>query len=313
MQANLEWFRTFKSIYETGTLSGAAKQLYVSQPGVGLHLNALETYTGYTLFERTSRKMVPTERGHLLYQQLQHSLHILEEIEGRFRRKSGADRPTVSIGMCVESFQQALEKHIPSLDFNLIMQFGENEKLTELLENGGIDLVLATQTKSSSNLEYEPFASEKLMIVCGRNTDLSTWEALDTGNKSLLLHWFQQQIWYNTASDMRLLNQFWKANFGLLPEFVPNYIVPNKFSIIRCLSAGEGLAVLPDFICREALASGELKVLWEGYVAVENTMYFGKRRNSINEEQIKFLQEKLHLAFASTDPHRQTHHLQGEL
>lgn len=29
--------------------------------------------------------------------------------------------------------------------------------------------------------------------------------------------------------------------------FVPNFIVPNKFSIIRCLTAGEGLAVLPDF------------------------------------------------------------------
>ena len=47
MQANLEWFRTFKSIYETGTMSGAAKQLFASQPGVGLHLNALEAYTGF--------------------------------------------------------------------------------------------------------------------------------------------------------------------------------------------------------------------------------------------------------------------------
>lgn len=86
MQTNFEWFRTFKAIYETETMSGAAKQLFVSQPGVGLHLNALEAYTGYPLFERTGRKMIPTERGHLLYEQLQNSLETLEDIESRFQK-----------------------------------------------------------------------------------------------------------------------------------------------------------------------------------------------------------------------------------
>ena len=28
MQSNFEWFRTFKAIYETGTLSAAAQQLF---------------------------------------------------------------------------------------------------------------------------------------------------------------------------------------------------------------------------------------------------------------------------------------------
>lgn len=293
MNANLEWFRTFKAIYETGTLSGAAKQLFVSQPGVGVHLNSLETYTGYPLFERKARKMVPTERGHLLYQQMQHSLNVLEEIQGRFRRKSGVDRPTVSVGMCVETFQQALEKHIPDLDFNLIMQFGESEKLNELLETGGTDLILTSKPKVDSNLEYEAFTTETLMVVCGKNTDLSQWNSIDFDDKELMRKWFQQQIWYNTASDMKLLNQFWEVNFGIIPDFVPNFIVPNKFSIIRCLSAGKGLAVLPDFICNEALVSGDIKVLWKGFKAVKNTIYFGRRKNSLYAEQIKFLQERL--------------------
>ncbi|MGF7025609.1 MULTISPECIES: LysR family transcriptional regulator [Sphingobacterium] len=298
MNANLEWFRTFKAIYESGTLSGAAKQLFVSQPGVGIHLNSLETYTGYPLFERKARKMVPTERGHLLYQQMQHSLNVLEEIQGRFRRKAGSDRPTVSVGMCVETFQQALEQHIPYIDFNLIMQFGENEKLTELLENGGADLILTTKPKEDNILEFEAFTTETLMVVCGKNTDLSGWETIDPNDSESLKNWFQQQIWYNTASDMKLLNQFWQENFGIMPEFVPNYIVPNKFSIIRCLSVGQGLAVLPDFICREAFAKSEVKVLWRGYNDVQNTMYFGQRKNSLYSDQIRFLKEKLNAEYA---------------
>lgn len=299
MQANLEWFRTFKAIYETGTLSGAAKHMFVSQPGVGLHLNALETYTGYALFERTARKMVPTERGHLLYQQMQQSLSVLEEIENRFRRKSGKDRPTVSVGMCVETFQQALEKHIPDMDFNLIIQFGESEKLIESLENGGVDLILTSRKKTQININYEPFTTERLVVAAGSKTDLSQWHQLDKTNKAELLQWFHEQLWYNTASDMKLLNQFWEENFALQPGFVPNYIVPNKFSIIRCLSAGKGLAVLPDYLCQEAFQAGQLTQLWQGFQTVENTLYFGKRKNTLNAEQIEQIESMLKSEFAA--------------
>jgi DNA-binding transcriptional LysR family regulator len=301
MNANLEWFRTFKVIYETGTLSGAAKQLFVSQPGVGIHLNSLEAYTGYPLFERKARKMVPTERGHLLYQQMQHSLNVLEDIQGRFRRKSGSDRPTVGVGMCVETFQQALEKHIPFLDFNLIMQFGESDKLAELLENGGTDVILTSKPKIDNNLVYEAFTTETLMVVCGKNTDLAGWESINPKEGDAMRNWFQEQIWYNTASDMKLLNQFWEVNFGIMPEFVPNYIVPNKFSIIRCLSLGRGLAVLPDFICNEAFEKDEIRILWRGFKDVKNTLYFGRRKKSLYKEQIDFLTQTLIAEYVKLD------------
>ena len=67
MKWNLEWLRTFKAIYETGTLTAAAQELFISQPGVSLHLNSLEAYTGYKLFERTAKKMTHNEKGKILY------------------------------------------------------------------------------------------------------------------------------------------------------------------------------------------------------------------------------------------------------
>ena len=75
----MEWFRTFRTVIETGTMSDAAREMNVSQPGVSLHLNALETYVGYPLFERSTRKMIPNERAKLLYQEIIHSLAKLEE------------------------------------------------------------------------------------------------------------------------------------------------------------------------------------------------------------------------------------------
>ncbi|PUZ24367.1 DNA-binding transcriptional regulator, LysR family [Chitinophaga costaii] len=290
MQANLEWFRTFRAIYETGTMSGAAKQLFVSQPGVGLHLNALEVYTGFPLFERTARKMIPTEKGKLLYQQMLNSLLCLEDIETRFQRKSGSDRATVSVGMCVETFQQALEKHIPSLDFNLIMQFGSNEQLVQSLESGSADLILTSSTSVGNGLVYAPYAIERLVLVAGRNTDIAGFQLQD---KESLKGWMKSQLWYSTAADMGVLNQFWEKNFGERPGFVPNYIVPNKFSIIRCLAEGNGLAVLPDFLCKEAMGNHKIIKIWDGYTPFENTLYFGKRKQSLLMNEIELIEKML--------------------
>jgi DNA-binding transcriptional LysR family regulator len=77
---NLEWYRTFKAIYKTGTLTGAAVELFISQPGVSLHLSSLENYVGYKLFNRTGRKMIPTERGKVLYNFIVNALSKLEGI-----------------------------------------------------------------------------------------------------------------------------------------------------------------------------------------------------------------------------------------
>lgn len=295
MQANLEWFRTFRAIYESGTMSGAAKQLYVSQPGVGLHLNALESYTGFPLFERTARKMIPTEKGQLLYQQMLNSLLCLEDIETRFQRKSGDERATVGVGMCVETFQQALEKHIPCLNFNLIMQFGDNKQLIQSLEHGSVDLILTTCVTNGNGLIYTPFTTERFILIAGRNTDTSQFQTLIKGNKNKveIKEWMKSQLWYSTAADMSILNLFWDNNFGERPGFVPNYIVPNKFSIIRCLSEGNGLAVLPDFLCKEAMDNHKILKIWDGYKSIKNTLYFGKRKQSLFMNEIELIEKML--------------------
>ena len=295
MQVSLEWFRTFKAIYETNTMSGAAKRLFVSQPGIGLHLNALEAYTGFPLFERTPRKMIPTEKGHLLYQQILPSIQCLEDIERRFQQKSGKERPTISVGMCVETFQHVLEKHIPHLGFNLIMQFGDNDQLLHTLEIGSVDLILTSNKSSDTNLVYTPFATEKFVLVAGKNTDLESFKALNVEDQESVKQWLKTQYWYSTASDMKVLNRFWETNFNERPDFLPNYIVPNKFSIIRCLSNDNGLAILPEFLCKDVLEAKEIIKIWEGYTPVENVLNFAKRKQSLYMEEVNQI-EKLLLA-----------------
>lgn len=291
MQWNLEWLRTFKAIYETGTLSAAAQQLFISQPGVSLHLNTLEAYTGYKLFDRSARKMVPTEKGKILYNFVLEPLKKLEAGEQHFHKRSQAERPTISVGMCFETFQYTLEEHIASLPFNLIIKFGEYPQMQQDLDNGLLDLIITPQKGNQQNLEYEPFSKERIVLIAGQKTRSQELEGfLAKGQLNEALQFLKQQLWYSTAADMEHLKNFWMRQFNEHPDFSPNYIVPNISSIIRCLSEGEGFSIVPDFLCREAIASGKIKLIWEGNNPLENSLYFGTRKKTMYQKELDQLE-----------------------
>lgn len=284
MKTDLEWFRTFKAVFETGTMSDAAKELSISQPGVSLHLNSLETYIGYPLFKRNTRKMIPNERAKILYQQVCNSLMKLEEVERNFSKKIKEGRSTLSVGMYSSLYRQFLEPYVPELNFNLIMHQGATENLVPLLAHGSVDLVVFNQKVPLRNIIYEPLGKTRFVLVAGAKTDISGFKDL-LEHKKKLRSWLHSQIWYNTA-DRELFNQFWSLNLGKTPDFSPNYILPDKYSIIRCLSNNQGLALIPEFLCHNAVACREIVRLWDGYHPLENTLFFGYRKNMFLMDEI---------------------------
>ena len=289
---NLEWFRTFKAIYETGTLTGAAELLYISQPGVSLHLSSLEAHVGHKLFDRSSRKMVSTERGKVLYNYIQEAVSKLEEAEQHFHKSTEKETATISIGMCFETFQFTLESYLPTLLFNVIIKFGDYPEMLKDLDNGILDLIITPQKGDYKNLVYKPFFKEKIIVVGGVNTATDELaQFLKDKDLAAIQHWLRQQTWYGTTGDMEHLRRFWHINFGKRPDFKPNYIVPNMSSIVRCLSTGNGIAVIPDFLSKKEINSGQIKVIWEGYNTIENTLYLGTRKKTIYAAELRQIEE----------------------
>nr|WP_199156972.1 LysR family transcriptional regulator [Pedobacter sp. ASV2] len=278
---NLEWYRSFKAIYKTGTLTGAAESLFISQPGVSLHLSSLESYVGYKLFERTGRRMLPTEKGKVLYNFVIEPLTKLEEAEKNFQKSTEKHTPTISVGMCFETFQITLEQYISTLPFNVIIRFGEYPEMLDQLDKGILDLIITPQKGSSPNIEHEAFSSETIVLVGGNETDEDAFKQIAAKKDvAQIEEWLKSQKWYGTTGDMEHLLRFWQLNFGKHPDFRPNYIVPNLNSIVRCLSGGSGLAIIPDFLCKREVENGQIKVIWEGTTKLKNTLYFGCRKKT---------------------------------
>lgn len=289
---NFEWLRTFKSVYETQSFTVAARNLFISQPGVSLHISSLEAYVGYTLFDRVGKKLVPTEKAQILYNFTVEPLLKLETAEQAFHKTTKTERPTISIGMCFETFQFTLEKYIPTFDFNVIIRFGLYEQMFSDLDKGLLDLIITPQKNNLRTLEFDPFSQEKIVLINGKSTETNILKKLLSQNKIKEAEdWLKQQIWYSTAADMEHLHRFWQANFNRHPDFKPNYIVPNICSIIRCLSIGEGFAIVPDFLCKNHLDEDKIEIAWDGINKIENTLYFGTRKKPRNLDEINQIKD----------------------
>ena len=59
--------RSFIAVYETGTLTEAARRLGTTQPSVGRHVRELEGSLGEALFVRLPGRLKPTESAHALH------------------------------------------------------------------------------------------------------------------------------------------------------------------------------------------------------------------------------------------------------
>lgn len=294
MHWNLEWIRTFKAIYETGTLSAAAQELFISQPGVSLHLNSLEAFIGYKLFDRSARKMVPTEKGKIFYNYIFDPLTKLEKGEQYFHKRAKEERVTISVGMCFEAFQYTLEEYISKFPFNFIIKFGDYNQMQQDLDNGLLDLIVTPRAGNQKNLKYEAFSKERIVLIAGSETDTTEIEQLIKENKTKeIASFLKNQLWYSVTNEMEHMKNFWQNQFGEHPDFSPNYIVPNISSIIRCLSNNNGYSIAPDFLCGEAIKDKKIKLIWEGNSIVENTLYFGTRKKTIYQNEIEKLETLL--------------------
>ena len=231
--------------------------------------------------------MIPTERGKVLFNAVAEPLAKLEDVEKNFQKSTEKLTPTISVGMCFETFQTTLEQYVSTLPFNLIISFGEYPEMLEQLDKGILDLIITPKKGVSPNIEHEAFSSEQIILVGGKDVDTESFlETAHTKGPEHIEEWLKQEKWYGTTGDMEHLFQFWIMNFGHKPNFRPNYIVPNLNSIIRCLKGGTGLAVVPDFLCKNEIDNGEIKLIWEGEKKLENTLYFGCRKKTNYQPEI---------------------------
>jgi DNA-binding transcriptional LysR family regulator len=77
MGADLELYRIFNAVVETGSFSGAAKKTFISQPAVSQAISKLENELGVHLLDRGPRGAALTKEGSVLYGYSETALRLI--------------------------------------------------------------------------------------------------------------------------------------------------------------------------------------------------------------------------------------------
>ncbi|MDH7479156.1 MAG: LysR family transcriptional regulator, partial [Syntrophomonadaceae bacterium] len=144
---NLNLLLTFVQVVEKRSLSAAARDLFLSQPAVSKHVQALEDLYGVQLLERVGYRIRPTETGEVLYRYAREVLRVLEELDDALTRTATGVRGRLAIGASTVPGNYILPSIIGRFKrvypmVQITLEIGDSEKMTNQLLEQRFDLVV---------------------------------------------------------------------------------------------------------------------------------------------------------------------------
>lgn len=282
---DFEWYRSFVTIYQTGTVSAAAQVRSMTQPGISQHLAALERALDAALFQRTPRQMIPTEAGQRLYTQVIASVEQLERLSTPSALRHEAASVELRIGVPREFFYVQGWKRLSAqamINYRLHLSFGQTLGLVKLLEDDKLDVVIATQRINRRALHYQPLQVEQFALVAPVDLLLPVGMRTDE-----VARWLEAQRWIAYAADLPIIRRYWQEVFNRRPTINPVLLAPDLLMILRAVSNGLGVSVLPTYLCEEALSQGAVQVLWQPENPPANQLYLTCRRERLGATEIQ--------------------------
>ena len=296
---NLEWYRTFKSVYKNGNFSLAAKELFISQPAVSQQIAMLEAHVGYTLFNRKSKGVVPTEYAKLLNNLIIDALDRLENVENGFRAKAFNTNRLLSIGISkhlLGCFGSSLVSKFDFIDFT----FGTNEELFDLVNSKKIDFAIVTKQYDTFDTLQQQLGEIKQVVVATPDIDLQIVKENITANDLVAIeHWMNDQKWYSHDSGIPHIKLFWLHVFNKKrPAIIANYIIPSENEMIAILAQNTGISVVWDCNVASKIQDKELQLVWDSPKMPTTPVFLlsGKNDNlsAIAEEIVAVVKEVLY-------------------
>jgi len=166
----------FQAIVEAGSLSAAAQRLGVAQPALSQHVANLEQELDVALFERSSRGVVSTAAGDLLYEHARTILRQIERAESDVRYLGQSPSGEVSVVLAASVAQLisgplAVEVAVRFPEINLHIHEGMSINLARLVESGRADLAFVPSVILPPNVESEQVLVEDLALGGAKGTD----------------------------------------------------------------------------------------------------------------------------------------------
>ncbi|TPM24605.1 LysR family transcriptional regulator [Mesorhizobium sp. B2-3-5] len=163
----LSAMEAFVRVMETGSFSGAARQLRIGQPAVSKAVAQIEDRLGVRLLLRTTHGLTPTESGQSFYDHAKRAIEEAEEAElaarGAGAALSGRLRVCAAVTFArlhvIPRLKAFLDQH-PALEVDVVL----DDRNVDLVE-AGIDVALRMGSLTDSSLTARKIGQARRLVI----------------------------------------------------------------------------------------------------------------------------------------------------
>ena len=258
MAVKLELYRVFKEVADSGNISVAAKNLYISQSAVSQSIKQLETALQARLFARNPRGVTLTGEGQMLYQYVRSALGLLATGEDKLTQAQQLLLGTLVIGASdtVTSFfltpyLDAFHRKYPGIRLKIVS--GRSAKVLSMLKSGAVDIAFASSPMDST-MDCWPCFSTHSVFVAGSEYPCDfehVYSYAEIAQFPLIL------LERKASSRIFLEQEFLKAGISLTPEIE----LSSRSLLVSLSRIGLGVAGVTQEFVEKELESGEIRLL----------------------------------------------------
>lgn len=255
MHIEFRHLRTIKAIHETGGLARAAETLNITQSALSHQVKGLEEQVGVELFVRRSKPLKLSSAGMRLLHLADRILPEIEALEQEFMGlqsgKTGRLHIAIECHACFEWLFPVLEKFRkawPDVDVDIRpgLAFGA----LPALQKEEVDLVVSSDPEDLDGVDFTPLFDYEPVFVAASNHPLAAKPYVEAAD-------FRDQLLITYPVERARLDVFSQLLTPAKVEPAGVRQVELTAVILLLVASGRGVAVLPDWVVREARTSSD--------------------------------------------------------
>ena len=175
---NIKQAQYIQTIANEGSITAAAKKLYISQPSLSQMVRQVEKELGVTLFDRTSLPLRLTYAGEK-YLECAHTMIVANDrLENQLQDIRQENSGHLRLGISVQRGMRILPLTMPKFiarypNVSLELRETGSVRMEDLLRYGEIDLAFAALESTSARFDYKLIEKETTGILVGRSSKLA--------------------------------------------------------------------------------------------------------------------------------------------
>ena len=244
-----------RAVCENGcNTTRAAEALHMTQPAVSLALRELEQYYGTVLFDRIGRKLQITEGGKRFLDYAKHILALYEDMERDMRSWDSQGLLRVGASITIGSqflpgYVKAFQARCPDMQIRALVT--PSDVLEEKIVSSEIDLALIEGPAHRENIVSEAYMDDELIAIAPPDSALVPGETVS-------LEFFMRQPFLLREHGSGTREVFDRAIEQAGYSVSPVWEAMSTTALVRAVSSGLGVAVLPARMMRGAVRSGQV-------------------------------------------------------